>query len=558
MVADQPHGPDVRPCACSDRPISYTQTHCGAAEGAVSVCETGRSFAFAGLEVGYLGDIVSMLIPPALVEGATLIAVDQVRHAANGSLHPKRKAELGQFMTPAPVARFMSALFSKPPGVARLLDAGAGVGSLTAAFVDRFRASGVQVSAYEIDPTLLEFLRGTLARLESGSFEGKLIERDFIQDAVYSIKLGKVREGFTHAIMNPPYKKIGSGSTHRALLRTVGLETVNLYTAFVGLAIELLAPGGELVAIIPRSFCNGPYYRPFREWVLTRASLDHIHLFHSRTSAFSDDSVLQENVIIRLVRSKQQGPVTITTSSDTGFSDLQAHAYPFTQIVQEGDPQRFIHIPSAPTHGGLSGVPLAKFSLNELGLAVSTGPVVDFRLKEFLRADPTRGTVPLLYPTHFSGGGLEWPRQTKKPNALLDVPETRKWLFPNGYYTVVRRFSSKEERRRIVAHVVDPAMFETGVLGFENHLNVFHSEKHGLDQDTAYGLSTFLNSTAVDEYFRRFSGHTQVNATDLRLLRYPALAELGQLGKWIRLGGRPTQAQIDEEVEALHGRRQDY
>lgn len=490
----------------------------------------------------------------AVIDGATMIAVDQVRQTANGLLHPERKAELGQFMTPAPVAQFMASLFTERRGAVRLLDAGAGVGSLTAAFIDRWGADNIHATAYEIDATMTAYLRDTLGRY-GASFEGTLIERDFIQDAVYSIKLGKVGEGFTHAILNPPYKKINSDSTHRALLRAVGLETVNLYTAFVGLTIALMAQGGEVVAIIPRSFCNGLYYKPFREWLLSRSSLEHVHLFHSRTSAFNDDAVLQENVIIKLVRGKKQGTVTITTSSDKGFSDLESHSYPFTQIVHEGDPQRFIHVPTAPTHGGLNGVPLARFSLDDIGLAVSTGPVVDFRLKEFLRAEPVRGTVPLLYPTHFSGGGLEWPRASKKPNALMDVPETKKWLYPNGHYTVVRRFSSKEERRRIVAHVVDPQAFEARALGFENHLNVFHSQKHGIDPEIAHGLSSFLNSTAVDEYFRRFSGHTQVNATDLRLLRYPALDELKQLGRWAQRAERLTQEQIDEKVEAMNGRR---
>ena len=181
--------------------------------------------------------------------------------------------------------------------------------------------------------------------------------------------------------------------------------------------------------------------------------------------------------------------------------------------------------------------------------------MVDFRLKGFLRDKPESGTVPLLYPAHFANGAMEWPRQSKKPNAVIDNNETKKWLYPNGFYTVVRRFSSKEERRRIVAHVVDPGAFETNAIGFENHLNVFHSGKKGIDIDLAHGLSVFLNSTAVDDYFRRFSGHTQVNATDLRLLRYPELKELEKLGRWVQTHPQPTQELIDKQVVALHGKR---
>ncbi len=103
-----------------------------------------------------------------------------------------------------------------------------------------------------------------------------------------------------------------------------------------------------------------------------------------------------------------------------------------------------------------------------------------------------------------------------------------------------------------MAHVVDPAAFKATDIGFENHLNVFHSGKRGIDCDVAYGLSVFLNSTAVDEYFRRFSGHIQVNATDLQLLRYPDLDVLKQLGRWMWTTGRRTQEQIDKQVESLH------
>lgn len=340
-------------------------------------------------------------------------ALDQIRLEASRRLDPARKSELGQFMTPESVANFMAGLFSHRTGAIRLLDAGAGVGSLTAAFLNRWGSNDVRATVYEIDGTLAPYLRETLHAYGNGTFEAAVIDRDFIQDAVYKITMGTKGAGFTHAILNPPYKKINGGSQHRALLRAAGLETVNLYTAFVGLAIELMAQGGEIVAIIPRSFCNGLYYKPFREWMFARASIEHIHLFHSRTSAFHDDDVLQENVIIKLVRGKKQGDVTITAACDARFSDIESHDYPFREIVPEGGEQKFIHVPTEPSRGGLDGASPAGRSLDEIGLEVSTGPVVDFRLKEFLCENPAAGAAPLLYPVHFVNGNLEWPRQSK-------------------------------------------------------------------------------------------------------------------------------------------------
>src|SRR5690606_24278062 len=106
----------------------------------------------------------------------------------------------------------------------------------------------------------------------------------------------------THAILNPPYKKINSNSEHRLLLRSIGIETVNLYTAFLGIVVMLLEPGGELVAITPRSFCNGPYYKSFRKLFLGNMALQRIHVFESRKQAFKDDEVLQENIIFHAIK----------------------------------------------------------------------------------------------------------------------------------------------------------------------------------------------------------------------------------------------------------------
>ena len=65
----------------------------------------------------------------------------------------------------------------------------------------------------------------------------------------------------------------------------------------------------------------------------------------------------------------------------------------------------------------------------------------------------------------------------------------------------------------------------------------------------AKGLAAFLNSTLVDSYFRQFNGHTQVNATDLRLLKYPSLKTLIKLGSWAKKHQSISQDNIDEELK---------
>ncbi len=495
-------------------------------------------------------------------EDAKLLSIEQARIHISGKTEANKKSQLGQFFTPAKTAIFMASLFPAGNGHCRLLDAGAGIGCLSDAFLERWRSGGFQfksleLDAFEIDESLHTVLKSTLAKYDNLSdFSPVVRGGDFIHAAIESLSgdlFATAIPEYTHAILNPPYKKINSNSSHRIALRSIGIETVNLYSAFVALAVALAAPHGQIVTIIPRSFCNGPYYRPFRHFIFERAAIRHIHLFDSRNTAFKDDEVLQENVILRLERGAQQGPVTVSTSTDDSFSDLVTHQHPFQRIVFPDDPERFIHIPRSTEKSTIELSPSVSWTLADLGIKVSTGPVVDFRLKSHLRDMPETDTVPLIYPGHLSVNGIAWPLSgLKKPNAIIRNDETEKWLYPNGFYCVVRRFSSKEEKRRVVASLVDPAAFGNhSMLGFENHMNLFHEDKHGLPESLARGLAVFLNTTAVDEYFRRFNGHTQVNATDLKLLKYPSRVSLIKLGEWAMRQGTLTQDQIDNKLETL-------
>jgi adenine-specific DNA-methyltransferase len=491
--------------------------------------------------------------------------VDLLRLDASRKLDQGRKAELGQFLTPAPIARLMASMLNEADEQVRLLDPGAGVGSLFTAAVGEFcrrevRPQAIHVTAYEIDPKLAEYIPDTFRACKAACqragirFTGELVQADFLASAadllagdLFTVTAAR---RYTCVLLNPPYRKINSDSEARSLLRRIGVETSNLYTGFMTATVKLLEAGGQMVAITPRSFTNGQYFRPFRRLFLQEMALRRLHVFESRQQAFRDDEVLQENVIVHAVKGGRRAVRVFITSSAGPDDDMPlSRVLDYERIVRPGDPESFIHI-SPDDLGEQVAIQMAAFEnrLIDLGLAVSTGRVVDFRARQFLRPEHGVGTAPLIWPTHFVHGAIVWPKQGRKPNAIADVERIRDQLVPNEPYVLVRRFSAKEERRRVVAAVYDPACMPGERVGFENHLNYYHRSGGGLDLPLARGLAAFLNSTLVDAYFRQFNGHTQVNATDLRCLRYPKEERLRALGR--RIGPKlPAQADLDELVD---------
>ncbi len=503
--------------------------------------------------------IVSTIDSAGFAERVDLYRIDACR-----KLDSERRSQMGQYFTPPSIALFMASLFEHSPKEIHLLDAGAGVGTLTAAFVEEIsqrddRPHKISIKAYELEPLLVEYLHSTL--VESGElcgensmeFDGKVLEQDFINvggDMLWGGLFPVERHVFTHAILNPPYKKIRSDSKYRQLLSSVGIETGNLYSAFVAIAVQLLEAGGELVAITPRSFCNGPYFKPFRELFLRDMALQHIHVFESREETFKADDVLQENIIFKAVKGGKKGIVRISASQGPELDSLTIRDVAYDKVVKPDDAESVIHIATSEMDQYvLDRIGVFQHSLEELGLAVSTGRVVGFRAKEFLRDDLDEGTVPLIYPGHFDDGYIRWPVvDGRKPNAIVQNKATKPLLLPSGAYVLVRRFSAKEERRRLVAAIYDAERVTASPVGFENHLNVFHRDNGGLPIQLAKGLTIFLNSTLVDDYFRQFNGHTQVNATDLRMLGYPSENMLDRLASFMD-SDFPNQNDIDNLLE---------
>lgn len=483
--------------------------------------------------------------------------VEAARHRYRTVVDGAHQAALGQYFTPPATALRMAAMFRLPGPVVRVLDPGAGVGALSAALVASLVARDVpprriEITAVEVDRALIPDLEATLgASVRVCAARGvecawRVAHEDFVTRSVASLDdtlfPGEPAALYDAVITNPPYKKVGIASSERRALDRLGLPISNLYAAFVALAVRQLAPGGEIVAITPRSWCNGTYFQPFRRLLLAALSFERFHVYGSRTAAFKDDAVLTENVIYHGVRQPQSPTVHVTESDGPSAPTSREHVVRFDRVVRTGDPHVYIHLEPDAAEGAVADrMARLPATLATLGLQVSTGRVVDFRARTWLRNDPGPGTHPLVYPAHFGPRRVEWPKLGgKKSNALApDAPADL--LIPAGHYVLTKRFSSKEERRRVVATVFDPGHVPGDWVGLENHLNYYHAGGRPLDPTLAYGLAAYLNTESVDRYFRQFSGHTQVNATDLRMLRYPDAATLRTVGRAV-LGGNAMMA----------------
>lgn len=102
----------------------------------------------------------------------TLDTLDHVRQVFNDETKRSDRSEIGQFLTPVSLARFMSSLFEKGREEVSILDPGAGAGALFATCVETLISKdnpprSVKIVAYETDIAILPHLQDTLERCRS-------------------------------------------------------------------------------------------------------------------------------------------------------------------------------------------------------------------------------------------------------------------------------------------------------------------------------------------------------------------------------------------------------
>lgn len=372
-----------------------------------------------------------------------------------------------QFFTPSKIAQFMASLFKFNGSITqiRILDPGAGEGILSNSVINRIIdekiiVNEIELVAIEADSTLLKKLEHNynLTKIECKkagiNFNFKILNEDFIEYGFHEKNnslFGKESDLglFDYIITNPPYRKISSSSTTRKYLNSLEIESTNIYTAFLSIASLFFKEDGQLVAITPRSFCNGTYFKKFRHSFFSHLYFHRIHIYNKRNSAFNKDNVLQENIIFLVKKLRPTDNYVQITTSETPEDELfKTIKVDYNLIIFPQDKNKIIHIINDEYALKIvERIYLLRSSITDIDINVSTGKVVDFRVKDHLADISEENIAPLYFPLHFNNGSLIWPKNTyKRKEAIYINDKTKDNLITSGYYVFCKRFSPKEEK----------------------------------------------------------------------------------------------------------------
>lgn len=457
--------------------------------------------------------------------------VAEIRDAALAALSVDRKTEFEQYLTPENVARQAVSLFTPDANPVRILDLGAGTGILGAETAVS-SAQGSSLTAVEID--------GQLAALADQTFEHVGVTHQVVCSDALSVLLEPV---FDRVILNPPYKKI----TPISLATESGYVPVsNLYAAFLVRAVCALRPGGECVAIIPRSWMNGEYFAPFRKWLFSVCSIDVIAVYGSRQDHFKDSSVLQEIMLLKVSKRRQCSVVSVYNGI-APLDDLRnkGHRDAILDDLLVGS-SRILRVQVQDAL--LASLP----TLAESGLWVSTGKLVWFRNRDILLDRPARDALPLYWPDNAGSLEASHPLMRSRREQWVDEKAYgRHVVLPVGSYCLVNRFSSKEQARRVM-----PSLLSSTVpFVVDNKLNYVHQGTSRntipLDRELAVGVTMWMSSSLVDAWYRQVSGSTQVNATDLRELPIPPRHALLDIARCLPVKDNPSHENVDRVITTV-------
>lgn len=482
----------------------------------------------------------------------------------------KHKKDNGQFFTPTEIARLMASYCDLTKTTIRILDPGCGTAILTCALIEHLVETRndiklIDLVAYETDPDLISFSQKTLTYLkkwllEKGiKFQYLLHIHDFILDNAKALKENYNGDQFDLIISNPPYFKLAKNDEKTIAAKELVSGQPNIYSIFMGIAAKLLSENGELIFITPRSFASGKYFKAFRELFFNTVQIDKIHLFNSRKDTFNRDSVLQETVVIKAIREEINPNKNVLVSSSIGIKDIFEPTIKYfnsSELIDLNSKEKILHLPTSDKEENiLNLVSTWQNVLTDFDIKISTGPVVSFRALDFIQNNYENETVflaPLFWLHNVNKMILEWPKQVKEKGQFIRIENgSKSLLLPNKNYILLRRFSTKDDKSRLIAAPYFCNYVKSDFVGVENKVNYIYRKDGHLDRNEVVGLCALLNSELFDTYFQIFNGNVNVSATELREMRFPPLENIKEIGNKIILSNDYSMNNVNNIVNEL-------
>jgi adenine-specific DNA-methyltransferase len=352
-------------------------------------------------------------------------------------------------------------------------------------------------------------------------------------------------------VANPPYFKLSKDAPEAVAMKSVCYGAPNIYFLFMAMSLFNLRDEGEMVYVIPRSWTSGAYFSSFRSYFLSQGRLTDIHLFDSRDKVFDKENVLQETMIVKLKKTKTPPQIIKVSSSDDSndFSQNTLLTVPYDVVVSDRD--NYVYLVRTENEiNVIKSVNCIGNPMPSIGLKMKTGLTVDFRNRELLRNSIGDHIVPLFYAQHIKDGQVVFPIGKENEYMTDELPGM---VQLNKNYLIVKRFTSKEERRRLQCGVYIARRFpEYKKISTQNKINFIDTiDGSEMSEELVYGLYIILNSSLYDMYYRILNGSTQVNATEMNAIPVPTRHEIERLGRKMIDAKNYTTAFCDKLLERI-------
>lgn len=312
---------------------------------------------------------------------------------------------------------------------------------------------------------------------------------------------------FDLVVANPPYGRVTPAVLAGDHWKKVAHSgNINKYAVFVELCLRAAKPGALVALVIPSSFRTGPLYTKLRGYLLEQAQVLCVGDVGPRDEVFAD---VAQDVSVLLLRktsaAKRADTRFCMIDATAGVTDIGAYPLPLDQ--EEPWP--------CPT---LNAMPRGGATLADYGVSAKAGYFVWNREGDRLRKVEEADAYPLIWAKNVKPGQLCRPAGKDGKAADFVTFEEMSSSIVRQPAAVLQRTTNNKQPRRLVAAVVDPAVYARwGGFVTENHTILLMGDSAA---DVAQ-VCQLLNTAAADARYRALSGTAAVSVQLLRTLDLP-------------------------------------